>query len=321
MTDEVPTDQYDSAAKTRRRRPGSGPVRGRILRSTAVLPGVFTISNGLLGFAAIHFATKGADGFEAALSNQAVACWLIFAAMICDMLDGRLARMTRRTSDFGGQLDSMCDVISFGVAPAMVMVQAVLLILGEVPLLSGNRLIERAVWAVAAVYVACAVLRLARFNVENEPDESAHMDFKGLPVPGAAAAVASLVMLFEHLQNTRGSGWLSTSWLKPEWFAVQWILIAVCVAIPVVTLLSGLLMVSRFRYAHLVNQYVRGKRPFGYLVKLLVVALAAVLEPLITLAAAAIAFAASGPAGATYRRLHGPKRQQATDPFAEHPGQ
>jgi len=305
MTEKVPTDQYDSAAKAARRRPGSGAVRGRILRSTAVLPGVFTISNGLLGFAAIHFATKGAAGFEAALSNQATACWLIFAAMICDMLDGRLARMTRRTSDFGGQLDSMCDVISFGVAPAMVMVQAVLLILGKASLLSGNRLIERAVWAVAAVYVACAVLRLARFNVENEPDESAHMDFKGLPVPGAAAAVASLIMLFEHLRNTRGSGWLSTSWLKPEWFAVQWVLIAVCVAIPVVTLLSGLLMVSRFRYAHLVNQYIRGKRPFGYLVKLLVVALAVVLEPLITLAAAALAFVASGPATAMYRQLRG----------------
>ena len=154
-----------------------GRARRRILRSTAVLPSLFTISNGLAGFGAIHFATKAVLTLDARLENLAIAAWLLVAAMICDMLDGRVARMTRMTSDFGGQLDSLCDAISFGVAPAIMMLRAVVALLGEVSVVPHVVALERTVWCVAAIYMACAVLRLARFNVENEPDESAHMDF------------------------------------------------------------------------------------------------------------------------------------------------
>ncbi len=97
--------------------------RRRKLRATAVLPASFTLLNGLFGFAAIHYAVKHPLGVGFAepqvLANLQIAAWLLFAAMFCDMLDGRVARMTHVTSDFGGQLDSMCDIISFGVAPAM----------------------------------------------------------------------------------------------------------------------------------------------------------------------------------------------------------
>jgi len=283
-------------------------ARQRILRSTAVLPSLFTVSNGLAGFGAIHFAAKEALDFDARLANLAVAAWLLFAAMIFDMLDGRLARMTRRTSDFGGQLDSLCDVVSFGVAPALVMLRAVVAALRQISVVP-QVAIERAVWCVAAVYVACAALRLARFNVENEPDESAHMRFKGLPSPGAAAAVAGLILLFERLVHKEGGGWFTSSWLSESSarLAGPWAMGLISIVLTGATLVLALLMVSRFPYAHLVNQYIRGKRPFNYLVKLVIVVLAALVEPFVTLALVTVGYAASGPVAATVRKLR-PKR-------------
>jgi CDP-diacylglycerol--serine O-phosphatidyltransferase len=268
--------------------------RTRILQATAVLPSLATILNGLSGFASIHFATKLALGDSTsagAVHNLAYASGLLFLAMVFDLLDGRLARMTRRTSDFGAQLDSLCDMVSFGLAPAVLTSHAVIAILREA--IGGQNLVlERVVLCVAAVYVACAAMRLARFNVENEPDESAHMSFKGLPSPGAAAATASLVLFY--------------AWLKTDIQALApWQWFALAAGISFVTLSCGLLMVSRFRYPHLVNQFIRGKRPFAYLVKLVFLVIAAVvfavlaLEP--TIAALTIADVFSGPITALWR--------------------
>ena len=109
--------------------------------------------------------------------------------MIFDALDGRVARLMRKTSDFGAQMDSLADVISFGVAPAFLLIGLVskaLLGDGQVSPIS-DQISGRIVWIIAAVYVCCGALRLARFNVENVHDESSHMWFKGLPIPGAAS--------------------------------------------------------------------------------------------------------------------------------------
>ena len=164
-------------------------ARFTLMQSTAVLPSFVTVLNGLAGLGAIHFATMAKYGqFDSGhMGNLQTAAWLIALAMIFDMLDGRLARMTRRTSDFGAQLDSLCDAISFGVAPAILMVHMTIPALREMGALGHDWHLDRVVWLVASVYVACAVLRLARFNVETEADESAHMFFRGLPTPGAAA--------------------------------------------------------------------------------------------------------------------------------------
>jgi len=268
----------------RRRR---GRVGSRILQSTAALPAMFTILNALFGFAAIHFATKGSFG-TASLANLSLAAWLIVAAMVCDMLDGRLARLSRKTSDFGAQLDSLSDVVSFGVAPAMLMLCTVAKTIQEpverLQFMQQFPVIERVIWGIAAVYVACAVLRLARFNVESEPDESAHMTFKGLPAPGAAAVITALVLLFTNLADTN-EGWLSSEWL----------LAVVGICLPVLTLAVALLMVSSLHYSHIVNQYIRGRRPFSYLVKLTVILIAAYLHVYITGAVLAVAFVLSGP--------------------------
>jgi CDP-diacylglycerol--serine O-phosphatidyltransferase len=291
MTESRPTTSSSGQAENHR---PAKPSRRRVLRSTSVLPAAFTLLNGLAGFAAIHYAAKdglGSPLTPAAIANLERAALFLFAAMICDMLDGRVARMTRSTSDFGAQLDSLCDMVSFGLAPAVLTLRTGVSILRS---LADILPVERAVWCVAAVYVACAALRLARFNVETDQDESAHMDFRGLPSPGAAACLATWVLLFTHLMD-KTSRW--------AWLDEGVLLTAMGAALPALTLACGLLMVSRFRYPHLVNQYIRGRRPFGYLVKLVIVLLLAVFEPFLTLAVLASAYALSGPVRAAIINL------------------
>jgi CDP-diacylglycerol--serine O-phosphatidyltransferase len=185
-----------------------------------------------------------------------MAGYMIFFAMIADMLDGHLARLSQSTSSFGGQLDSLCDVISFGIAPAFLMLRVV-----ETNLAFGPRIdifIYRFLWLAAAIYFSCAAIRLARFNVENEEDESHHMSFWGLPSPAAAGAVASLVILNQEMMVKIEESW------RPY---LQFGHTAIIYVLPFATILAGALMVSRIQYPHVVNQYLKGKKPFGYLIK------------------------------------------------------
>jgi len=232
-------------------------VRRQRLKYITILPSLVTILNGVCGFTAIIFAGKGAElsaKADAAGSQMhfltfgpttyfALAGYMILLAMIADMLDGRLARKVKSTSSFGGQLDSLCDVVSFGVAPALLMLKVME---DHLSLIDGSFL-HRSVWLAAAAYMSCAAIRLARFNVENEEDESAHMSFIGLPSPGAAGALASLVIL--HEETLRAN--------------------AILYMLPFVALGISILMVSRIRYPHLLNQYLRGKKPFDYLIRVL----------------------------------------------------
>jgi CDP-diacylglycerol--serine O-phosphatidyltransferase len=276
----------------------------RKLRATATLPAMVTLLNGICGFASIYYATKAGTQQEM-LTYLSTAAWLIYIAMVFDALDGRLARMTRSASDFGTQLDSLCDAISFGVAPAMLMVQTVSKSLGGLigdfeifrPQAPG---LGKVVMVIGALYVCCAILRLARFNVENAHDVLHHMSFKGLPSPGAAAAVAALVLLFAQVEEVNG-GWMAAGWLHLD--------IVVGVTLPVATLLVALLMVSSFRYPHLMNQFVRGRRPFAYLVKGMVIIMLGILLQQLGLALATLLYALSGPVGAVRRKLAGPKEQ------------
>jgi CDP-diacylglycerol--serine O-phosphatidyltransferase len=210
-----------------------------------VLPSLVTLLNGACGFAAIIFASKAVEVGDG--GYFVLAAYLVFLAMVADMLDGRLARMSHSTSSFGGQLDSLCDVISFGVAPAFLMLKLVhqqLVADG----FAHHALSERLVWLTALVYISCAAIRLARFNVENEQDEAKHLSFAGLPSPAAAGVVVSLVLLHEERM--------------PD-------LRAVVYALPLAAAAAGALMVSRVEYPHVVNQYLRGKKPFGYLINIL----------------------------------------------------
>jgi len=163
------------------------------------------------------------------------------------MLDGRLARMSQSTSSFGGQLDSLCDLISFGVAPAFLMLR---LLESEFQLREvfwGN-MFHRFIWLAALGYLSCAAIRLARFNVENDENEMAHMSFAGLPSPAAAGLIVSLVIF--HQQEVPHLNYL-------------------VYLLPFITLAVAILMVSQVRYPHVLNVYLTGKKPFGHLIWIL----------------------------------------------------
>jgi CDP-diacylglycerol--serine O-phosphatidyltransferase len=237
----------------RSRRPR--PHRGRLFRRErkqrvkyiALLPSLVTILNGVFGFAAIALASKDVKPDAAGWSCFAAAGYMVLIAMIADMLDGRLARMSQSTSSFGGQLDSLCDMISFGVAPAFIMLKLVEYKL-ELSTVVWGGFLHRFIWLAALAYIACAAIRLARFNVENEENEAAHMSFMGLPSPGAAGVIVSLV-IFQQEE-------------VPSFDLLVY-------ALPFVTLGAALLMVSRVRYSHVLNLYLTGKKPFGYLIRIL----------------------------------------------------
>ncbi len=245
------SSKTDAAKKSLLRR-----VRRQRLKYIAILPSLITILNGIFGFAAIIFAGKGAGIISAdskipfftfgSTTYFAMSGYMILVAMVADMLDGRLARRVQSTSSFGGQLDSLCDIISFGVAPAYLMLNILESELASRGL-SDERFLQRFIWLSAAAYISCAAIRLARFNVENEEDESAHMSFMGLPTPAAAGVIVSLIIFHQETIPA---------------FAI------IC-TLPFFALGISILMVSRIRYPHILNQYLRGKKPFSYLIRVL----------------------------------------------------
>jgi len=238
-------------------------VRRQRLKYITILPSLITLLNGICGFAAIGFASKG---FSAGVDNFsfhrielpyfAIAGYMIFFAMIADMLDGRVARMSHTTSSFGGQLDSLCDIVSFGVAPAFLMLKILdykLATVAPSPVFSD--FLGRFIWLTAAIYIACAAIRLARFNVENEEDETEHMSFVGLPVPGAAGVLASMIIFYEDMLPTVGR---SSAVFKIGESVILY-------SLPFLAIGLALLMISRIPYPHLINQYFRGRKPLTHL--------------------------------------------------------
>ena len=143
-----------------------------------VLPNLFTVSSIFLGFYAMTLCAG--DASPAQLNRAALA---IFFAIFFDMFDGRVARMTRTQSDFGMELDSLADVVSFGAAPALLVYKWALAPLGFLGLF------------LSFAFAACGALRLARFNVlAHRGDKASHRFFVGLPIPLAAGAIVSLVI-------------------------------------------------------------------------------------------------------------------------------
>ena len=264
----------------------------RRIRTIAVLPTLFTLANLVCGFFSIVVAARidapvvelSAEGERAAKpvarlgdagdrTNVMISAWLIFLAMAFDALDGHVARLSRTTSDFGGQLDSLCDVVTFGVAPGFLLVK-----------MCPNFTYEyREVWVIAAAYAACAALRLARFNVEVSQDDD-HMNFSGLPSPAAAASIASFALLFYTLHNKAN---------PPEY--VERVDLVLQMILPFYALVVALLMVSRIPYPHIVNQVFRGHRSFAHVVWLLFGAVAVLTVPGYAVPVVCLAFTLTAP--------------------------
>ena len=240
---------------------------GRQPRVFAVLPTLLTLGNAACGFGAITFATKVglATRFGWGKSNDDclfIAGMLIFLAMVFDALDGRVARWAKQSSEFGAQLDSLCDAISFGAAPAIILVKY-----SELSVAQG--LHPRVLWVIAIVYVSCALLRLARFNVETDEDDS-HNEFSGLPSPAAAGTVASVMIAWPEIQKMKAIDAATATWWEQQLRTVAIPLSdALLYVLPLVTFASACLMVSRFRYPHIFNQWVSGRRNARHILQLL----------------------------------------------------
>ena len=233
---------------------------GRKVRHKGIylLPNLFTTANLFAGFYSIVCAVNG---------NYYVAAATIFVAMVLDGLDGRVARMTNTQSAFGAEYDSLSDMVAFGLAPAILAYQWALSELGNVGL------------TVAFIYVACAALRLARFNTQIGVVDKRW--FIGLASPAAAGVVAGTVWAIWVLSEA-GVGGADLP------FAII-ILLAVLVAV------SGLLMVSNIKYYSFKDLDLKGRVPF---VAILVVVLAFAVvfsDPPRILLLMFLAYAASGP--------------------------
>jgi CDP-diacylglycerol--serine O-phosphatidyltransferase len=244
------------------------------VKKIAVVPTLLTLGNGVCGFAAIACANKigardialGPGGSDPYDPYFAYSGWLIIAAMVFDMLDGYVARLSKTASKFGGELDSLCDAISFGVAPAFLLLK-----LG--PGWEPRPVLHQLLAGIATIYMVCTILRLARFNVDNTPDPAAHKRFRGLPSPGAAGCLASLAILRGELPQK-----LHEYWDQINVEAVRRIVHqTVEVAAPLGALVIALLMVSVVPYPHVTKQVFRGRRHLGHLIQFLLVALIVIL--------------------------------------------
>lgn len=279
--------------------------RRAYIRSVYFLPSMATLGNAICGFASMYVATlpddasyAGHDPITVAFAKHRflVAAYLIFVAMIFDALDGRLARFARHTTDFGGQLDSLADVVSFGCAPAFLALE---LFKAEGPQ-SAPLALTRLVWAIGALYMSCAAIRLARFNVSNEHGEQHHFSFLGLPSPGAGAVVAAFVLMQQDLAQ---NNFVSVAF-------------ACILVLPAIVCAAGLLMVSAIRYPHFVNRYLRGRRSIGRLIVATIIALLFLVAHRYVLALGTLGYTLMGPLSRLRRKSGNPAAATAGDSAA-----
>ncbi len=230
----------------------ANPPRRGIKRGIYLIPSAFTIGNILCGFYAVINAVKGYQAMQQpdqiALATRFFddAARAIGLAFLLDGLDGRIARMTKATSEFGVELDSIADVLTFGIAPAVV---AYTWGYGSTPGL------ERVAWGVSFFFLICGALRLARFNVMaraprfTETGTSPKLDkrfFVGLPIPAAASLLAAVI----HFTPT------PLHYYKPEQILIySWALITGMATLAV-------LMVSTIRYTSFKNIGPKSNKPF-----------------------------------------------------------
>ncbi len=187
------------------------------------VPTALTICNSLCGFAAIIYTLNVYDNPRDPAPVFAISCWIILAAMIFDALDGFATRIFNAASLHGLNMDSLADMVTFGLAPSVVVA-----IMAHC-LRDLNKVGYYFVWAMCAVYIGCAAYRLAKYNVHAMVDKKKSDLFSGLPTPGAAAGICSLVIYYS-LENCKFQQIISI--------------------IPPYAGFLGLLMVSDVRYVH-----------------------------------------------------------------------
>jgi len=278
----------------------AAPPRKRRGLRLSMLPTMLTLGNLVCGVLAISYVSDAAAAFatsDAARGADRIvhAGWMILLGMVFDGLDGRVARLTRSTTEFGGALDSLSDLVTFGVAPALIAKTIAEHTLGA----SDTRM----AFVTGAFFAVCAALRLARYNAEHEEPDQAVQHFNGLPTPGAAGVLAGLAIVHPNLL---------THWPLDE----RGRLIAAGVLQFGLLLGLGLAMVSRVPYMHFANRFLSGRRPIGSIALLvLVVVLILQFEFAYVASAAFLAYAISGPVLVIPRLLRGRKEEVVPELF------
>ncbi len=229
-----------------------------------LLPTLFTLGNLLCGFIAI---AKAIDALQSSTGDGVLdpafateltkGCWFVVAAMIFDALDGRIARMTGQQSPFGAMLDSLSDLVTFGVAPAFIAKVGYEHTMDAL----GQRYRPSVVTGFCALYLICAALRLARFNADSGEDESEHHTFSGLPSPAAAGfVVACCFFIFG-----------GTSEIGLSDAAAASVGAALLRALPYLAAGLGVLMISRVPYVHVFQRYVGLRLRASMMVRLVLI--------------------------------------------------
>jgi CDP-diacylglycerol--serine O-phosphatidyltransferase len=244
------------------------------------LPCMLTCTSLFSGFYSIVAAING-NFFAAAIA--------ILVAAVFDGLDGRVARLTGSTSKFGMELDSLCDLVSFGVAPALLAYLWALTPYG------------RYGWLAAFLYVATTALRLARFNSMAEETDKKHHDFIGLPCPAAAGAIATMVMFSRFLG--------ATGTVKH-------------VSILLLVYLLSYLMVSSHRYLSFKKTKIPREKRFQVVVGMILLLILLATAPPVTLFATALIYTASGPLLDLYSvvKARKEKKEAASKPLPDENG-
>ncbi len=240
---------------------------GRAVRRQGIylLPNLFTTGALFAGFYAVIAAMRG--DFESA----PIA---ILAAMVLDGLDGRVARMTNTQSKFGAEYDSLSDMVSFGVAPALVMFSFALGDLGKFG------------WSAAFIYVACAALRLARFNTQIDTADKNF--FTGLASPSAACIIVSAVWVCNDL------GWVGAG--QP---------VELGYILGVLTATIGFMMIANFPYYSFKGLDFHGRVPFVVMIAVVFVFSLVTLDPPLVLLISFLGYALSGPVMAVVKKRRG----------------
>jgi CDP-diacylglycerol--serine O-phosphatidyltransferase len=234
--------------KTKRRK----KTRKKTRKGIFILPNLFTSASLFGGFYAVIAAIQGR--FEAA----AVA---IIIAAVFDGIDGRIARFTKTNSYFGKEYDSLCDLVSFGMAPAIL------------AFLWALKPFGRLGWLAGFMYVICGALRLARFNVEGNTVGDSH--FKGLPIPAAACFISSMILFADSI----------------NFFAEKKDIISI-----IVIYVLSFLMVSSISYMSFKEFNIRNQKPFNVLVAIILVFIVIAYKPKILLFLILLSYILSGPA-------------------------
>jgi CDP-diacylglycerol--serine O-phosphatidyltransferase len=226
--------------------------RERLSRGLFILPTLFTVGNLFCGYLSLWCAIRGT--FE-------IAAVLIVAAGVLDGLDGRIARMTHSTSEFGEEYDSLADLVSFGVAPAVLAYSW------------GLADFDRLGWMASFLFVVCGSMRLARFNIQTHVVDKRY--FVGLPIPAAAGTVATIVLATPERLVSR------------MWMA----------GLLVLTFLLSFLMISTIRYRSFKDLDLKRRRPAWILPAIAVLFAIVAYRPEVALATLVLVFVASGPIG------------------------